>query len=314
VKTQVGTAGGNRDLKNPVVGTATGNKPVSKIWTGTSGGNKLVWQRVTMTTTVTLTTVSTTGIDVSWTATTGAVYTLFRRRTGVGGEVGLVANTSARSYQDRGLAEGTEYTYYVNVTVGGSMIGHSNLASVTTGVTPPPTFQQRSWTGAAVETASYTGSNALRTSNPLYYGYYSGNQGDQKSQVRFNIPAEIRNCVSVDRVELRWWNQHTYPNTGGTVSMVAHHNGSLGSWGGSTGVLLNAGSQVRWPAPKPGWINNTEWYDLAWLTSSGRPSIAEEIRVNGLQGFGLVAAVGGQAGYGYASADPQLRITYTVRI
>jgi hypothetical protein len=165
-----------------------------------------------------------------------------------------------------------------------------------------------------VETASYNGSNAVRGSNPLYYGYYSGTQGDQKSQVRFAIPAEIRNCHSVDRVELRWWNQHHFANSGGTVSMVAHHNGSLGSYGGSTGVLLDGGNQVRWPAPKPGWINGTEWYDLAWLTSAGRAiSIAEEIRVHNLQGFGLVAAVGGQSGYGYASADPQLRIHYTVR-
>jgi hypothetical protein len=314
VKTRIGTAGGDRDLKNPVIGTASGNRPISKIWVGTGGGNKLVWQRTTMATTVTATAVSTTGIDVSWTATQGAVYTLFRRRTGVAGEVGLVSNTTARTYSDRGLVEGAEYTYYVNVTVGGSMIGHSNLASVTLGVTPPPAFVQKSWTGAAVETASYTGSNALRTRSPLYYGYYSSNQGTQKSQVRFDIPAEIRNCHSVDSVELRWWNQHTYVGTGGTVSMVAHHNPTLTNYGGNTGpLLMPTGEQVRWSAPRGSWINGTEWYHVGFLHSSGRPTIGEEIRVNGLQGFGLVEAVGGANGYGYASADPQLRIHYTIR-
>jgi hypothetical protein len=315
MKAQIGTAGGSRDLKNPVVGTATGNRQVSKIRVGSSGGNRLVWQRTVMSTTVTATAVSTTGIDVSWTATQGAVYTLFRRRAGVGGEVGLVANTSARSYQDRGLAEGTQYSYYVNVIVGGSLVGQSNIASVTTGTTPQPQFQQKSWTGAAVEVASYTGSNALRGRNPLYYGYYSSNQGDQKSQARFDIPAEIRNCVSVDKVELRWWNQHTWVGSGGTVSMVGHHNGSLTNWGGSTGALLMpTGEQVRWSAPRGGFINGTEWYEVGFLHSSGRATINEEIRTAGLQGFGLVAAAGGQSGYGYASADPQLRITYTVRI
>jgi hypothetical protein len=314
----VGTAGGRKRVTNPVVGTAAGNKPVSKIWVGTGGGNKLVWQRTTMATTVTATAVSTTGIDVSWTATQGAVYSLFRRRTGVAGEVGLVANTSARTYSDRGLVEGAEYIYYVNVVVNGALVGHSNLASVTTGVTPPPAFVQKSWTGAAVEAASYTGSNSLRTRNPLYYGYYSSNQGTQKSQVRFDIPAEIRNCVSVDKVEVRWWNQHTYLGTGGTVSMVAHHNGNLSSYTGNTGPLLMPnGEQVRWSAPRGGFIGGGEWYEVGFLHSySGgvrRPDINEEIRVGGLTGFGLVEAVGGTSGYGYASADPQLRIHYTIR-
>jgi hypothetical protein len=318
VRTRIGTAGGDRDLKNPVVGTASGNKPITKIWVGSSGGNRLVWQRTVMSTTVTATAVSTTGVDVSWTATQGATYTLFRRRTGVAGEVGLVANTTARTYSDRGLAEGTEYSYYVNVTVGGSMIGHSNLASVTTGVTPPPAFVQKVWTGAAVETASYTGSNSLRTRSPLYWGYYSSNQGNQKSQARWDIPAEIRHCHSVDSVELRWWNQHTWEGDGTTISMVAHHNGSLGSYTGNTGPLLMPnGSQVKWPVARSNWINKTEWYHVGFLHSYAngvrRPEINEEIRSHGLQGFGLVAAVGGQSGYGYASADPQLRITYTIR-
>jgi hypothetical protein len=304
----VGTPSGNRNLKNPVVGSATGNKPVSKIWVGSTGGNKMVWQRVP-TLTLTATAVAWNGIDLSWTDMgPGATYNLFDNRQGP-----VVSGTAAESYQHRNLTGGLNYAYRVDAYIGGVKVAEAH-ANATTPAQPQPQYQQKSWTGAAVETASYTGSNALRGSNPLYYGYYSSNQGDQKSQARFAIPAEIRNCVSVDSVEIRWWNQHTWVNSGGQVSMVGHHNPSLGSWGGSTGVLLERdGSQVRWSAPKGGFINGTEWYHLGWLTSSGRYSIAEEIRVHGLQGFGLVAAVGGNNGYGYASADPQLRITYTVR-
>jgi hypothetical protein len=309
MKAVIGTAGGKRDLRNPVIGTATGNRQVSRIWVGTSGGNRLVWQRVPALS-LTATPVAWDGIDLAWTDLgPGVTYNVDCDPSGR-----LVTGTAAESFQHRGLSGGVYYAYRVDAFSGGTKIAEAH-SNATTPAKPQPQFVQKVWQGAAVEAASYTGSNALRGRSPLYYGYYSSNQGTQKSQVRFAIPGEIRNCVSVDRVELRWWNQHTYLGTGGRVSIVGHHNPSLSTYGGNTGPLLERdGSQVRWPAPRANWINSTEWFDLGWLTSAGRYSVAEEIRIHGLHGFGLVAADGGQNGYGYASADPILKVTYTVRV
>ena len=276
------------------------------------------------------------GATKVWPPTTNSLSASLRIASNTGGKVSVEITTqyvgappaSYKFYSNTGSGWtlrwtggiGPHYfdtTYNTNFTMKvesftseGVMLSTVTTATINTGNRPTV---QKSWSSTPVETASYNGSNGLRTRDPLYYGYFSGTHGTQKSQARWNIPSEIRNCVSVDRVELRWWNQHHFLSSGGTVSMVAHHNTGLSTYGGNTGALLNAGNQVRWPAPVGGWINGTEWYDLGWLTSVGRDiSIAEEIRVHGLQGFGLVEAVGGQSGYGYASSDPQLRITYTV--
>jgi hypothetical protein len=163
--------------------------------------------------------------------------------------------------------------------------------------------------------ATYNGSNVRRTDAAglanCFYGNFSSVHGNQRSQVRFNIPASVRHCISVDRVQVRWWNPHHFQNPGGRVSMVGHHNGSLVTYGGSTQPLLFNGAQANWAAPRPGWISGGEWFDITTLVTSGRPSMAEEIRVQNMQGLGLVAAVSGQNGYGYASIDPILRVTYT---
>ena len=206
-------------------------------------------------------------------------------------------------------------------TSSGALIttGYSNNVAVPS--PPPPPTQQRVWSGTPVEAKSYykktSGSSWLVRSDGdgssrCYYGWISSTWGEQQSQVRYDIPAEIRNCISVDRVEMSWYNHWHFYNSGGRVSMVAHHNPSLGSYGGNTQPLVDGNGQVRWSAPKPGQIGETQWYDLGWLTSAGRTNIYEEIRVNGLQGFGLVPAFGGDAGYGYAAMNPTLRITYTV--
>lgn len=168
--------------------------------------------------------------------------------------------------------------------------------------------------GVTQKRTDWTGTNG---GNPAaMYGYVSTNHNQQQSQVRFNIPAAVRGCISVDSVKIRWWNKHHYKGTGGTVSMVGHHNQSLSgsAFGGSTGALLFNGNQAKWSAPINSWINGTEWYELAHLTApygGNNRTIAEEIRIASLQGFGLVAAETGTAGYGYASLDPILEITYT---
>jgi len=211
----------------------------------------------------------------------------------------------------------------------GNGLNTATTNTVTMGARPV-VYVQREVYLDAVDAKSYRGNNAQRTDSSglanCYYGMttLSGGStwGEQKSLARFDIPGEIRNCVSVDSVQIKWYNNHHDQNSGGKVSMVAHHNPTLGTtFGGSTGaLLLDTGASVLWPAPKPGWINGqappNEWYHVGFLHSSGRPTIYEEIRVQGLQGFGLIRPVGisGNAGYGYAARNPRLYIKYTVAV
>jgi hypothetical protein len=312
VKTQIGTAGGIRDLKNPVVGTASGNRPVSKIWVGTSGGNRLVWQRIP-TLALTATPVAWNGIDLSWTDMgPGATYNVECNPSGM-----IVVGSTATSFQHRGLTGSRFYAYRVDAYIGGAKVAEAH-ANTTTPAQPAPQFEQRSWRGTAIEHASYTGSGQRRTDADgiasSYYGYWSGTHGIQKSQVRFAIPNEVRGCVSVDSVELRWWNKHHYSNTGGRVAIVGHTNIDLGVYRGDTGPLRVGGSPYYWPAPVGGWINGTEWFHMNEAFDTNGNPVRELIRSRGLQGFGLMAAVGGQGGYGYATAaEVELKILYTVR-
>ena len=224
----------------------------------------------------------------------------------------------------------TSYSTTIRMRVDAVQFDGSVISATTNSVTigaAPVTTARTIWIGTASSFASYytksDGSIGRRTVNsdnsPIshcYYGYVSTVWRTQFSQVRFSIPARIRNCVAVHSVELRWYNEHTYVGSGGLVSMVGHHNTSLGNtYGGSTQPLRHPTTlaQMKFSAPKPGWING-DWFSVGTLTSAGRPSIKEEIRVNNLQGFGLVAAASGTTGYGYAETTPELRIDYTYNL
>jgi hypothetical protein len=118
----------------------------------------------------------------------------------------------------------------------------------------------------------------------------------------------------VDSVELRWWNKHHYSNTGGLVAIVGHTNIDLGVYRGDTGPLQYNGAPYYWSARSGGWISGAEWFNVNLNTDTNGNSVRELIRSRGLQGFGLMAAVGGQGGYGYATAaEVELKILYTVR-
>ena len=265
-------------------------------------------------------------VGTSYSGTTPDLYKYYSSTNGGAWTYLYEANESAAIFE-------TSYSSTVAIKVetfaGSTGLNTAITNTVTTGARPI-TYVQREWYGYAADAKSYRGNNAQRTDASglanCYYGMttLSGGStwGEQKSLARFDIPGEIRNCVSVDSVQIKWYNLHHNNNSGGQVSMVAHHNTTLGTtFGGSTGaLLLDTGASVLWPAPKPGWINGqappNEWYHVGFLHSSGRPTIYEEIRVQGLQGFGLIRPVGisGNAGYGYAARNPRLYIKYTVAV
>lgn len=311
----IGTAGGNKVLTDPKVGTASGRKNVDKIWVGTPNGNKLVYQRVA-TLALTATAVSSSQIDLSWTDLgPGWTYNLDSNPYGR-----LVTGAAGAAFSHTGVAAATHVAYRVDAFYGGAKQQEAHADATT----PAAVTEQRMWQGNAVESATYNQAGGNRGIGECYYGYYSSVHGLQKSLARWEIPPEIRGCLSVDAVELSWWNLHHYLGSGGRVSVACHHfHGSLAanSFPGSTAPLRNpqqAGDPVvEWAAPRGGWVNGSDWFHVGWLHAADRPSVAEEIRTQNLAGFGLVALDSSQSRYGYArgAGGPiQMRVTYTVQV
>jgi hypothetical protein len=217
------------------------------------------------------------------------------------------------TYSDTSLQPSTNYSYRLDVYRKGVLVG-SPTASASTQAVPPPQYQQKIATLNAVQTASYNGAGTNRGVGEMYFGWYSSTNGLQKSQFRIAVPADLRNCVSVDKVEVSIMGRHTYPSGGTTTTLVVHHNSDLaGSFGGSTTSITDRS------IGKPGYFGGSEWADVTANWSVGRGfTVAEEFRVHGAQGFGLMAPGGStaQAYYGYADGgtSPRVRFHYTVKV
>jgi len=212
-----------------------------------------------------------------------------------------------------GLVASTAYSYTVRAYRSGVEVGPRDTVSFTSPARPTV---QKTFESSRAQYASYHENGSNRGSAELYYGWFSTNWGVQKSQARWDFPADMRNCISIDSIQLRWWNQHHFLISGGVVGMSVHHNTNLGgSYGGSTGsirITSTTGSAVNWAAPRNGWINGTEWFDQN-TTFTDRMTVREEFRAAGAQGFELRTNQGGsQNGYGYASNDVIIKVVYTV--
>lgn len=197
---------------------------------------------------------------------------------------------------------------------------------VAIGAAPPPPTVQKFVVLEAVSSGSYNGSNNNRNTSELYYGYYSSNQGQQKSLWCWNIPADVRNCISIDRIDVLVYNIHAYLNSGGSTGLVVHHGAFQGgfpaTFPGSTGILQHGGNNWLIGTPKPGYMSQdgSGWMtNIHVLTSPGRTTLAEEFRVNGAQGMGLASPGSSTSQYGYAAGAyhhphhrPAIKIWYTV--
>lgn len=195
--------------------------------------------------------------------------------------------------------------------------------TVTIGAAPPPPTTQKFVELEAVASASYNGSNANRGSNELYYGYASSTHGQQKCLWNWNIPADARWCISIDRIDVRVYNIHAYLNSGGSTGLVVHHGSNIGgNYPGSTGILQHGGANWLIGTPKPGYMSQdgSGWMtNIQVLTAPGRTTLAEEFRTQGAVGMGLASPSSSTNHYGYAAGAaypsgqrPAIRIWYTV--
>lgn len=247
-------------------------------------------------------------VALSWSdAAKGSIDQYRVKRSGT-----AIYTGSGSSHSDTGRSASTTYNYTLESLRAGAVVLPTPADSATTPARPTVT---NTITLSAVGAGSWNGSGNLRTSSACYYGYYSSTHGYQRSLVSFNIPSDVRNCISISDVQFSWYNSHHYYNSGGKVSMVLHHGyftTAPATFPGSTGVLTNSGgSQITWTAPKPGWFNGTQWNSLTNLKTSRGHTVQEEFRTKGAVGLGLYWATTGQNGYGYAQTNPQLKITYT---
>jgi trimeric autotransporter adhesin len=250
---------------------------------------------------------SKTQIDLSWTDNGADNYKVTEGATVIYGPGTLFAASHT------GLGVNTPHSYRVDAYKGGVSHAYSTASATTQNYVEV----RKEWSAYAADTQTYNQNGTERTDNTnMYYGYYSSSRGVMKSQARWDIPAAIRGS-RITKINLRWWNNHTYWNSGGTVSICVHHNPSLGStYGGSTAQVTNPNNQNKtqyWPAGKPGWINGTEWFEIGWLNCPGRYSVFEEFRTHGAHGFQLSQGAGtATEGYGHAAPDPMLYIEYYV--
>jgi len=299
----VGDATGTRrQVADPWIGDGTGTRrQVQKAWVGDAEGvPRLVFTRSAP---VDLTAVpaSTSRIDLSWTdAGAGLSYVLKRGSTTIYTGTGL-------SKADTGLAADTAYTYLLEARSGSTVLS-SDTATARTLV---PTTQQKTVTLSPASAGSYYGNNTRRsTAGPYYSGNYTpGSNGKQKSSFHFAVPADVRNCVSVDKVEFSVRNSHTYSGSVAQSIAVTHTQTAGASWPGGTGAF---GARTT---AKGGWWGNAQWQNITSLVDPTlRTTVADNFRVRNAWGIQLVAPSDDLALYSYwASGTAQLRITYTVR-
>jgi hypothetical protein len=144
--------------------------------------------------------------------------------------------------------------------------------------------------------ASYKGDGSLRTTDPLYRGYYDGTNGDQRSFIGFAKPS-LPAGATVTKAEVYVYAEHWWSDGGGTLSVGVHGNASKPATAPATPAQV---ASATWTAKTGGkWI--TLPVDQGWASGT-------------LRGVCLRPAGGttSQAAYSYYSGgtSPQLRITY----
>lgn len=86
---------------------------------------------------LTATPLSSTSVQITWSAVTGATGYVVQRAAGATGSFATIASPVAASYEDSGLTENAQYRYRVAAAKGGSQSGFSTEASVNTPAAGP---------------------------------------------------------------------------------------------------------------------------------------------------------------------------------
>jgi hypothetical protein len=314
------STGVRRQVVDPWVGDSTGvRRKVEKAWVGDQAGvPRLFFQRTPpVTVGLAATPVSSSQIRLDWTGAGADSYRLHRGGT-------LIFNGGGGTFTDSGLPAGTAFAYRIDAMLAGAVAASSTASASTL----PVQYENRFVSLRAVSSASFNGSGTNRNVPDTFYGQFSSVHGNQRSLWCFDIPADVRNCVSIDRVDLAVFNQHHFNAGGNNVSLVAHHGAFQGGFPaqfpGSTGELLFNGALWRPFAARSAWLNAGA-NDGGWMTNcqllaaAGRATLAEEFRTGNAQGLGLLAPSTAQAHYGYGQGAtqanvPQIRFWYTVRV
>lgn len=242
-------------------------------------------------------------IHLTWTdASGGGIDQYFLQRAGTNG-VYLAAGT--KSYTDSGLNASTGYSYTLQARRGGVVVPPTDSASASTPARP---VVNKSVTLNATWIETWRGNAAYRTDNSnIYHGYdsYVG-PGYYRSLARFEIPGDVRNCLSVTYVRMYWRNIHTYNSTGATYRMGYHTYNSKPPSGSFPGTIYKFDQAVK----KESVVGTAATYVNRDVTSY----FAEALRTGGM--WGLAWGPGNTTSvsqYGYAAASPmQLEIHWTV--
>ncbi|MFE9642119.1 hypothetical protein ACFYOC_24150 [Nocardiopsis alba] len=162
------------------------------------------------------------------------------------------------------------------------------------------------WSGSWFNSSNWP-SAKLGDNDHLYQGRYDSNGGTRYGKIGFNwsaIQSDLAGAT-INRVELRLSNQHSYSAGGHTVRVGSHNNTSE-----PTGATSLTGDFSRW-------THSWNRGQTKWVTLPN--SFGNQLRDNSMKGITIGRTdAGTQAEYGYlrgASAStslrPQLRITYT---
>lgn len=311
------TGGQRKALVDPQAYVAGARLPVQTVHAYHGGQRTLVWSRTP--TTLAAVPLSTSQVRLTWTAP-GAGADSYRLRRGTA----QVYTGPALTFTDSGLPAGTAFTWTVDALRGGVVVS----TATATASTLPVVIENRFVSLSAVSSASFNGAGANRGVANIFYGQFSGTHGNQRSLWSFSIPADVRNCVAIDRIDIAVFNEHHFQGGGNSVSLVVHHGAFQGGFPaqfpGSSGELLFNGAVWRPMARRNAWLdagaNDGGWMtNCQGLAAAGRATLAEEFRVGGAHGLGLLAPSAAQAHYGYgqgaAQANrPQIRIWYRVRV
>lgn len=282
------------ELADPKAYVAGARHDVDVAYAYEGGQRHLVWEREPLALTANATAWN--SVSLSWVGPSGSAdsFTLKRGST-------TIYTGANRSYTDGGRAASTSYTYSLEAWRGGVKVD-SDSATVKTPARPT---QQKTVTLDADWIQSWRGSGSKRTDNGyMYHGWdsYSSPAGYYVGAAKFPIPSDVRNCKSVDKVEIRFYNIHTYNGTGADYYLGYHTSSSEPS--GKPATTRKAWIHVA----KPG------WYGYANHTSA----FATALRTGNMWGYSFGPGTSSNVSqYGYADsnkANHLLRITYTVYV
>jgi len=263
-------------------------------------------------------------VSLSWIDPSGGAdsYTLERGGT-------TIYTGPNKSFDDTGRSASTTYSYTLHAFRAGVELPLADTASATTPARPRT---QKTSTLNAVSSTSYSGnandnrylpdySNRADGRGWIFAGLYTYSNGvnfygHQKAYWTFSIPAEIRNCISIDKVEISLWMEDVplQNPAGSNFSVYVHHGAFQGGYPTALPGSTNAFATLH--SMDLNWLGMTEWVDVTNYVCPGRTTVKEEFRVNGAHGFALTGLTNDPSDYGFAfghtnAKPPRVRFTYT---